>query len=355
VLAQVESSLEEGEGQPLATTDAYGNAQSYRPERRSLGIYQNGTEQSYLYSFPLAGYHSSSRSSYMPFALTGDLLSLPRWMSPQATQPISKDRIVTPPARREAFARYGGFGSRVIQKDQSPVFDALGRRHSLISATSLNSPLERARLNGGASYSPGRSAASQVSSTPFVRSNEDEELAVEIGSPVTLETKLLDSAKLAHERAVNKAWSAFRDGMFRLAAREFEAAYSMDSEDLDSRIGEIFCYVALDSIHSGVAALKDLNRSLSNPFVAKQEFSTRFARPDFARQLRTTAISLVNARSTPPDVIGLYTFVLWYFGLTDDAIQSAKALAKVQPAFQQWPAQMEAARSTPQESPAGTP
>lgn len=356
VIAQVESSVDEGTGRALPATDAYGNAQATNPERRSLGIYQNNVDKSYLYSYPLAGFRSSSRGSYMPFSLTGDLLSLPQWMSPQPMQPIPRDRIVTPPARREAFNRYGGFGQRIISKSQSPVFDALGRRHSLISATSLNSPLERARLNGGSSFSSGGGTAGRVSQTPFVPTDNTEIQTAAEELTVTLEQKLTDIARLSHDRAVAEGWAAFRDGMYRRAAREFQTAYSMNSGDLESHVGEVFSYVALDATHSGVAALRDLTRAVANPFTAKQDLAEHFGRPEFARQLRTSAISRVNARSTPADVVALYTFVLWYFGHADDAIQSAKAVAKAQPAFQQWPAQMEAVRADPALSPPfGTP
>lgn len=345
VNAQTQPPIDEGQGGALPTADAYGNAQPFLPERRSLGIYQNEAENAFLHNFPLAGYRSPSRGTFLPFSLIGDLLTLPQGMSARPTTPLTADKILTPPARREAFARYGGFGRRATVTPGTELSDALGRRYNLISATSLNSPVHRAKLNGGGLFS---------ASVPLAVESPSEEAtpSSETASSPTLDERLAGGTKAAHDHAMNEGWAAFKDRRYRLAARAFETSYSMDPTDIDAKIGEIFSYATIGSVRTAAAALKELMRDAENPFHSQMNMVEKFGRADEASRLGLSALTDVNKKGTPADLLPLYTFTLWYLGRTNDAVESATSLAKSRPEFRDWVSQMNAARpSTPSLSP----
>src|ERR1043166_7522591 len=69
-----------------------------------------------------------------------------------------------------------------------------------------------------------------------------------VPSPRTpLDQFLTSHSQVLHDRARAEAWQHFQAGDYRAAIRAFESAALLDDNDVESRIGEVFSYVALGS------------------------------------------------------------------------------------------------------------
>lgn len=332
---------------PVSPADVYGNAQFGLPERRPLGLFQSETEQAERGTFLSQNRRTNRRGGAALFALPGELLGLSTLsllseaISPSALPEVSN-------RMRLAFRQYGGFRPRMTGSEPDGIATAFGRRHALVAATSFNAPLHRAMARNGSMMG----LRSSLARVPFVRRDSGAELP----EPVTTLYQRLDrSTTRSHAATRNEAWLLFSEGRFRQAASAFESALTLDHEDFESRIGEIFCYASTGSIRTAAALMAALNERDDNPFLHDLNIIERYETPAIARQLRARAGAQVDSIEMA-DKAGLtatYIFILWYIDRRDDAIRGATTLARAVEGrlYADWPAKMKDAQLASEPTP----
>ena len=327
-------------------TDAYGNPQPDRSERRPLGLPESSPstgpstdlqQPTYLFDYSPPGIVSRQRGGYVPFALMGDLLNIPRFQGRSLRRPVTPESRLLSSTRRRAFSRYGGFGERDMATTPG-MHDAMARRHGLIAATSLNAPVYRAKMRGGASVTSSTGAQVRDGATPG-----------DSVAATTLHERPAANVQVDRARAKSDGWAAFKEREYRRAAREFETAYSLDPADSEARTAEVFSYVLTGSMRTAVTLMGQFDRE-GALFEQRLSMDERFGRPDETQKLTVQATTATNARDTGEDVKALYTFLLWHLGHPAEALASARELAKKgSRSYGHWAGEMERSLEVSQE------
>ncbi len=346
--AQTREAIQEPANPGINRTDAYGNFRPGLPERRPLGIFRNEVEREAARGYQTINRRQNRRGGTIMFALPGDLLDLTT-LGAMADPAIPTVLASISPERRQAFARYGGFGPRIRGTEDAGVMSVFARRYALIAATSANAPVYRAmtRRSGMASL---RSA---IVRTPFVPDTAREESL----PTASLFDRLNLGLDALHARARDEAWAWFREGEYGRAARGFESATTLEPDDLEARIGELFCQISVGALRTSVVLQQAINRraGIKNPFLLDLDLSEQYGDIGTAQQLRIDAglraEGVDAARS--PDRTATFILILWYLGGHDDAIRAATALARATEAraYADWPAKMNAAESVHSSAP----
>jgi len=252
--------------------------------------------------------------------------------------PISAERI-------EAFRRYGGFRHRALQQTKpGDVNEALTRRRSLVEATSLYAPIQRANREN-ASVAGLRSSLDRVA-LPRV----DVPLHPLVGQePPTLVEELSRNVDALHARKVREAWRSFREGNYRRAAHSFSSAVDLSEGDEESQVGALFCYVSLGSPRTAIALLARIARHEETPFLQGVDIAARYGRRIEVDRLRLQARLQASAGRDNPALAALSTLIFWYLGETEEARSTVSALSNVGVGtiFADWPAKLDAAMAVP--------
>ena len=168
--------------------------------------------------------------------------------------------IVTNPVSPLAHSPmyYGGFGQHRGTKVPATLDMALRRRPSIIAASSLTAPVRRAMNQFGGSLPPAFMVQNAVTRQP--RTLDAEEPAASLSSRISGRIDLMRS------ETTGEAWARFEAQEYRRAIRLFQSAVILNPEDLESRVGELFCYLATGRYRTAIAALHGLARRTPNPF-----------------------------------------------------------------------------------------
>ncbi len=317
-------------------TDAYGNVQPVDQTWRPLGIPMNEFERDAL-GYQALSRRFGQRSGLEPFALPGDVWSVSR-MTAMGTDVSPTIRSRLTPRKRMAFERYGGFAPRRQGMEPDPQ-EMFSRRFGLIAANALNAPVYRAMARTNAMVD----LQSSIVQTPFLT----EEVETPDESTPTLAEQLDVTDRLAYGRVRTEAWKLFNEGQYRAAMRTFETAITLEPDDYESRIGEIFAYLAIGGRRTAVALLGELVRRDENPFLHALNMRARFGNAADANALQIQARLAADDEDQRPDVNALYILVLWHLGVEEDALRTAEWLARREPAkpYALWPEKMRAAQS----------
>jgi hypothetical protein len=212
------------------------------------------------------------------------------------------------------------------------------RRYALISATGLNSPVYRAMLQPALDLGvKPREPAGDLTFSP------------EGAMPgLTFDQRLERGVRLAHERMRAEAWQWFSEDEFRRAARRFESAARLEPEDLESRIGELFCYLSLEAVRTAIAVQRSLQTRNVNPFGAKLNMSERYSDPERARELGVESGLWGQRTGRSADLLALHVLVQWYIGQHDEAVATAASYARdfTNTGYADWPEMARAARAS---------
>lgn len=383
---------------PVSRTDAYGNAEAYYQERRSLSnVYQNDVQQRMLAGPQWYGRRGNNRGGLVPFTLNSDfgLTSLPglqqfgnmqgaRALGYELPDPLAGSASI-PGSMRKAFQTYGGFDSTPNANRPMDFHSLINRPVYMMQAIGLNAPVYRARsrigLSGGlpiAIEGSGPGSNLQLGSritratlppratdSPSVLGEGQDKLeppdpavrprTVNALNPAQAETPAPDAPKLDEALSVQvralrshlhrQAWEHFAVGDYRSAATRFEAASVADQSDREARIGEIFCYIALDSMRTTLTLLDGLAERGLNPFRADLDFSERFESLEALRSVRSDAQLFLQTNPDLENARALYALTIWYLGDREEAQLAAAALARSDGPYATWPMHMRAAES----------
>ncbi len=324
----------------VGSQDAYGNAQFGLPERRPLGLFQSETEQAQRGTFMSRNRRANRRGGDALFALPGELLGLSTLSL--LSDAISSSVLLDVSYRqRLAFRQYGGFRARAAGTEPDGIATAFGRRRALIEATSLNAPLYRAMARNGSMMG----LRSSLARVPFVQRDP----GAEVPEPVTTLYQRLDRrATRSHDATRDEAWLLFSEGNFRQAASAFESALTLDHDDSESRIGEIFCYASTGSIRTAASLMATLNARDDNPFGHDLNIIERYEIPAVAQQLSARAGAWVESIEMADNagLTAMYILILWYIDRRDDALRGATTLARAAEGrpYADWPVKMKDAQ-----------
>ena len=322
----------------VGAADAYGNAQSDLPERRTLGIFDRVDWWEQPLSHSTLGQPQRSRGDAAIFSLPGDILGLRTMQTLTQTASPSVMANVSP-QQRAAISRYGGFGDRRKPPDEDIVGSALSRKFNLMAATSRYAPVYRAIAQRGSLLA----LRTSVLRTPFDAAGVPE--AADGEAP--LDVRLAGDVEAAMKQALGRAWERFSGEEYRLAARAFEAVLTLDPDNAEARIGGLLCQAATGSAATSVVVAAELARRVSNPFVldprAADHFATEKALLPMLLEARVRVESAAAAEN--PALRATYALVLWYLGEREEAIRAVEAAVRSRGGveFAAWPAQMRAA------------
>lgn len=330
---------------PASTVDLYGNAQPLFQQRRSVGLYQNPTQQRLLQSYQSYGRRTYRRGE-LPFSLTGDPRRatdtgmVPFLRSGYPRSPVGQRRT-TDIARRHAFEAYGGFGKRIRRQEAGSVLAALDRKHALIAATGINAPIHRAFLEHEGRLVPSSRAITDEQADRFFT-------AIDESAP-TLADRFERRTDIVHQQSRDKAWGLFKEAQYRAAARAFQMAYTLDSGDIESRLGEMFCQLSVGAVRTAVSAFREMLRRDPTPFTDDMNLVSRFIDPREALRVRLQTRMLADA-TDQPDVDAMHALVLWSMWQHREAQIYADALQRRAPGkpYAAWSALMRSAASSTQ-------
>ncbi len=322
-------------------TDAYGNVQPVEGRWRPIGSFANDAERDAYQGYQTLTRRFGQRSGLEPFALPGDVWSVAR-LAATGTDSAPSVKPVLTPAKRKAFRRYGGFGARERTTDPDEPSDLLTRRHGLISATAHNAPIYRAMTRSNM-FVDLRSA---VVRTPFLAPDVEPSS----DAPPTLDERFDVTDRFAHQRLREEAWTLFREARYREAVGAFETAITLEPADHEARLGEIFTYLSLGARRTALALFGELVRRDEALFQHPLRVRERYGNVADANALQIQARPAAEDANQNDDVNALYTLVLWYLGVEEDALRAAEALAKRGPGkpYALWPDKMRAARASSQ-------
>ncbi len=317
--------------------DAYGNAGRALPQRRYLSplAFPNETQRRTSQDYQTLGFRADRRGGFAGFALPGDVLAGNRLATADYLAPGGE----VPPATRQAFRRYGGFGKRPGHRLPSDLTTILSRRYALVEAASLNAPVHRA-IWATAQRGITLPASTVTPLTPLI-------VTASSAQPTTLDRYLRYGLAVSVHRSREEGWGWFEEGAYRRAARVFESALVIQPSDLELRLGELFSYVCVAAVRTAIAALDDLNRRTQNPFSSDLDLTERIASVEEARRVRLESQWLAQAEKDDPQAIALHLFILWYLGERQEAILTARAASAMlaDTAYADWPAKMQSAQA----------
>ena len=276
-----------------------------------------------------------SRGGFAGFSLSSDVL-LGRRLATSGY--LTPGGAVSPTTRR-AFERYGGFGKRFGHDRPSDMTTILSRRYSLVEAASLNAPVHRA-IWASAQRGDALPAAARTPMTPLI-------VTAPSAPPSTLDRYLRQGLAVSVHRFREEAWGWFEEGSYRRAARLFESALTMQPDDLELRLGELFSYVCLDAIRTSIAALHGMSRHKQNPFAFELNLKGRFASDEKAQKVRLESQRWAQDQKDDPQMIALHLLVLWHLGDPREAILAAGSASELfaDTVYADFPAKMQAAQA----------
>jgi len=320
------------------STDAYGNVQPIVSEWRSVGSFGNPVEQESLEGYQTSTRRFGQRSGLEPFALPSDVWAVSRLAATGTTAAPSVKSSLSERKRR-AFERYGGFASRRKTKEETDPSDAMTRKTGLFGAYALNAPVYRAMTRPNAMVD----LKSSVGRTPFLYAEVEEG---EREAPA-LSAQLERTDAGESRRMRDEAWTLFRDGEYRRAIGAFEAALTLQPDDAETRIGEVFAYLTVGARRTSAALFAELLRRDENPFGHDLRMRDRYANPIDPNTLQIQAGMAARDEGQSVDANALYTFVLWYLGEQEEAMRAAGVIARRggNRPYAYWPEKMRAARS----------
>lgn len=327
--------------------DEYGNARSTRKSRRSGGGVLSTTELT------------------TPTSVGGGLGLRPRGVLPKGTEitdpftyttrpgakPISRlDLLLASPNpvpawRQQVFRSYGGFEPRRAMVQGEEGASAIMRRYALIGAASINAPVIRANWQSGFTSRVRlqlERSTFDAETEPLLPEAPPTELEV-APTIVSLEERLREDNLAVAERLRNEGWDAFHEGNYRRAARTFDAAAEVNSDD-ELRIGELFSYYALGAMSTASAVLAEVDRSSPNPFDQDLSIPNRFRRVDDVARARIQARLDASSLQSSAETAALAIFVLWFLEDRAEALSAANRLGKLPDAgaYASWPEKMRA-------------
>ena len=328
------SQNETGVWRPVRT-DAYGNAMSWHPERRSVGSFSSEVQLQAVRGSQLAGRGRNRRGAGTYFSLPGhrrtagrlNLLSRPPQFRAES------------PAARTGFRYYGGFGPRPGAPQTADPAVIFSRRYLLVEATARNAPVRRAYLDRG----PFAAVPMSVDDVPATPGGESEPAS---SGATTLDDHLRRRVGDAHLRTRSNGWTWFTEGKYRQAARAFESAAALEPADFESRIGELISYVSAGAMRTSMVLLDQLCRRDPNPFAHQLRIGEYYEDPVEARQVIIRSQLFARSGSRGAGASALNAFVLWYVGEWEEAQSAAAHLARDHgdSPYAHWPTLMEAAR-----------
>ncbi len=321
---------------PAVTRDAYGNARSQFALPRPIDVYQNAAQRQTLQLTRYRVRAQNRRSRLIPFALPGDVLA-PGGMFRIQT---GKTTSLLSPQTVRAFQRYGGFRARSQSSHSPDALTTLDRRRSLVAASSLTAPVSRALWEQGRLRFP--TADAEPAETPTVEPSKPQP------PTIALDERLREQSDRIVDGLRRDAWAWFAHGTYRRAGRAFESIYTLDSSDVRSRIGELFCTLSLGFRRTALTLFRELIHRDAAPFSIDLDLRRRFGTDQNAQQARLQLESFARLGGKG-DAAALQAFILWSLGERDDAIVAAEALVRRHPGstYADWPAHMrEAQRQT---------
>jgi len=301
-----------------STTDSYGNVRPTYTDRRPVGSFQSEWQQAQSRGYQDFGRRLDRRGGFSLFSLPGDY---PR-------QRLNGLQILGQTAQTSFFGigqevaqkKYGGFSRRLAAPRSADLTTSLRRREALITASALNAPVHHAlRMMRGSAV-----RTSAISQTPFLKPNQQPTP----GAERTVQEQLRLGVEVAHDRMSREAWDWFRMGHYRRAARAFDAAVQIDSEDIRSRIGEFFSYISLGSIRTAQVVLRSLNRQTTNPFLFDLNISDFFRDAKEVQRVRAQIALLVGPTITNPERHAMKALALWHMGAFDEARALVKRIVR---------------------------
>ncbi|MEK6674915.1 MAG: hypothetical protein AABZ47_04585 [Planctomycetota bacterium] len=240
------------------------------------------------------------------------------------------------PSRAYASPGFGlsAYSGRPIANETGGMAAIFPERRAFLAATASNAPVRRA-LNKEAGVRLPASSDDRASARLT-------EFEGEIPESILLGDRLQAQVGAAKARAQINAWTGFREGKYYLARRAFAAMVSADPEDLEARVGELFCVTALGSTHSATILLGILNGRSEQPFGCDIRLSERFGTTAAANEFRTRCKLLTQVQDIDMHTAAVYTLSLWYFGDRDGALFAAESIAAKQPGsvYAKWPGKM---------------
>lgn len=316
--------------------DIYGNARSRDPIRRPAGSFANPTQRLRTQDLQTPP-RDLTRSPF--FALPTDLRS----RTPAAglsgirypTQQTERSARL-PRSTYEAYRQYGGFGDRTGY-NRVELSSTLQRRYQILEATSLNAPVHRANYRNPSVAG----LRATLDRTPTLREDVEDLPPLRDDFP-SLDEKLLRGVESSREALREEAWALFRDRDYRRAARAFESATRLDSDDFEARVGEMFASLSVGGTVTSVAILAEIARRESNPFTRSVDITSRYATPTEAGRVRIFSQLAMEAAGSSAPLTALHAFVLWQLGDEQQALSTARSLADMPNSgiFREWPRRM---------------
>lgn len=355
-------------GAPTSVVGPTGNASAYAPNRVPTALNDPGA-MSRLRAYqsrpgsgtvnPLSPLGGSGAPLLLPGQLPASEYYLDNVTSTglfglgmgQATR-LNPEGMVTNPflPQLDAPRYYGGFGQRNGMRGTTTLDGMLRRRPSMIAAYSLDAPVKRA-LGATSSFPP----------ASFGRQGGEDALRLEGDAPRPTTVEELNAMAPLSERAgaqievmgtraKAEAWEWFHAGEYRKAIRKFQSAVTLDANDPDPRIGEMFCYLATGGYRTAAAAMEEIVRRTANPFMFDldlrdgrfEEDIRRFGTLQEVRRMRTVLSEIRDvsfADATRADRIALISLSLWYLGQRESARGTLmRGLDPAEPsAYSDWP------------------
>jgi hypothetical protein len=331
---------------PVTRTDRYGNARPVYSNRRPQGLYQSATQRRALRGYQSIGRRSNSRGGLVAFSLQTDrsFSARARQLRMRSAMPGFEKTMLQPslmartgattPQMARAFQRYGGFDERRGSQAPADIAGLLSRKTDLTNANASNAPIDRAMWRRGtagglASYSKDRPF--EVSELPLIPDG-----APSMGDHVR--RRVIDNAAVSRDTG----WERFKDGEFRGAMRAFQAAYTLDPQDVESQIAASLCYLFSGSTRAAAVAVRKIARSVENPFMYDLDLAQRLENPGVVLNAKINTQRFVEAAPDIVEAAALQVFLLWHIGERDEAQRLSQALPAISPgsAFANWPAKL---------------
>lgn len=324
--------------------DTYGNARSIRPARRPIGLFQNETQREMLRGYQINDRREGQRGGVSPFALSMDQalgMSLAPTFSSGFAMGSPRPTTATAPNAQQSFAKFGGFSDRTAGPQIGDAQLAFTRKKELIQATSLNAPIRRAFWESGVALG----IRTSVEQTPFLQ-HDSADQPDETQKP-TLDEKLVKQVTMSHARSRQQAWGWFSEGDYRRAVRSFESAISLETDDVESRIGLLFSHLSLGATQTAFAVLREIHRRDIHPFELDLLITDRFGDASSAQRLVFQLRNQAQRYPNNTDVMALYAMMLWLTGDRDEAINAMERVDRkeTRSPYDDWLRQMQAVHS----------
>lgn len=329
--------------------DSYGNATAGGRERRLIGSFTSRAQRGVLRGPQNLGRRINRRGAGTSFSLPGDRggFGLAGFGALSSGRSGGSRRGS---ASRSSTTRFGGFRRRATGGRPDPLSALLQRPQALTAATAMNAPVHRAQ----SARPSGLGVYHSMSRVPFLEAPSGDEADTE---SATLYEQLSEGIRQSHEQSRASGWVFFEEGLYRRAARAFEAAVMVRPDDFESRAGVVVSYLSLGAMRTALASLGALNLRDANPFAHDLNLAGHFPNELKARQLRLQTQLYAQAHQGADAAVALHVFLVWYLGERDDAMRAGRVLqqSKSKTTFASWPSKMAAALNAPTTEEPGNP